>query len=72
MKIIRIRENPIKLNLSLSNSMFSFKEMTTSIVKVEVDDGKNIHLCIKTKDEWNEIFTKRHCSFNVLAANCSQ
>tara|TARA_Y100000768_G_C23963267_1_gene676539 strand:+ start:729 stop:1883 length:1155 start_codon:yes stop_codon:yes gene_type:complete len=43
MKIIDIRENPIKLNLSLSNSMFSFKEMTTSIVKVVIDDGVNTH-----------------------------
>ena len=34
MKIIDIKENAIKLNLSLSNSMFSFKEMTTSIVKL--------------------------------------
>ena len=41
MKIIDIKENSIKLNLSLSNSMFSFKEMTTSIVKVVIDDGKN-------------------------------
>ena len=43
MKIIDIKENPIKLNLSLSNSMFSFKEMTTSIVKVVIDDGVNTH-----------------------------
>ena len=43
MKIIDIKENPIKLNLSLSNSMFSFKEMTTSIVKVVIDDGINTH-----------------------------
>ena len=43
MKIIDIKENSIKLNLSLSNSMFSFKEMTTSIVKVDIDDGNKIH-----------------------------
>ena len=43
MKIIDIKENSIKLNLSLSNSMFSFKEMTTSIVKVVIDDGANTH-----------------------------
>ena len=43
MKIIDIKENPIKLNLSLSNSMFSFKEMTTSIVKVVIDDGVSTH-----------------------------
>ncbi len=43
MKILDIKENAIKLNLSLSNSMFSFKEMTTSIVKVNIDDGKNLH-----------------------------
>jgi len=42
MKIIDIKENAIKLNLSLSNSMFSFKEMTTSIVKVDVDDGNKV------------------------------
>ncbi|MDG2187220.1 MAG: enolase C-terminal domain-like protein [Hyphomicrobiales bacterium] len=42
MKIIDIKEESIKLNLSLSNSMFSFKEMTTSIVKVDIDDGKSI------------------------------
>ncbi|MAT23236.1 MAG: mandelate racemase [Rhodobiaceae bacterium] len=43
MKILDIKENAIKLNLSLSNSMFSFKEMTTSIIKVDIDDGKNVH-----------------------------
>ena len=43
MRIIDIKEQSIKLNLSLSNSMFSFKEMTTSIVKVDIDDGKDIH-----------------------------
>ena len=43
MRIIDIKEKSIKLNLSLSNSMFSFKEMTTSIVKVDIDDGKDIH-----------------------------
>ena len=42
MKILDIKENAIKLNLSLSNSMFSFKEMTTSIIKVDIDDGKNV------------------------------
>ena len=43
MRIIDIKEQSIKLNLSLSNSMFSFKEMTTSIVKVDIDDGKDTH-----------------------------
>ena len=43
MKILDIKENAIKLNLSLSNSMFSFKEMTTSIIKIDIDDGKNVH-----------------------------
>tara|TARA_Y100000590_G_scaffold470506_2_gene665816 strand:+ start:2547 stop:3701 length:1155 start_codon:yes stop_codon:yes gene_type:complete len=42
MKILDIKEKSIKLNLSLSNSMFSFKEMTTSIVKVDIDNGRDI------------------------------
>ena len=42
MKIIDIQEEAIKLNLSLSNSMFSFKEMTTSIVKVTIDNGSKL------------------------------
>ena len=42
MKIIAIQEKAIKLNLSLSNSMFSFNEMTTSIVKVTIDNGSKL------------------------------
>ena len=42
MKIVGIQEEAIKLNLSLSNSMFSFKEMTTSIVKVTIDNGSKL------------------------------